>query len=101
MNKTIEKPKPEQVVPFEDVHFRRAGGKPSVAVLEKPTPMNDANYRHSHQLPNPEETLSFEHLAENYDITDEIRLTPKSSSSGPEGTVYYDSDDDHLWVATE
>jgi len=31
----------------------------------------------------------------------ELRLTPKASSSGPEGTIFYDSDDDHIWVATE
>lgn len=31
----------------------------------------------------------------------EILLTPKASSSGAEGTVYYDSDDDHLYVGTE
>lgn len=31
----------------------------------------------------------------------EITLTPKASSSGPEGTMFYDSDDDHVWVATE
>lgn len=31
----------------------------------------------------------------------EIRLTPKESSDGPEGTIYYDSDDDHIWVGTE
>lgn len=31
----------------------------------------------------------------------ELRLTPKSSSSGPEGTMFYDSDDDHVYVATE
>jgi len=31
----------------------------------------------------------------------ELRLTPKSSSSGPEGTVFYDSDDDHIYVGTE
>jgi len=31
----------------------------------------------------------------------EVRLTPQTSSSGPEGTVYYDSDDDHLYVGTE
>jgi len=30
----------------------------------------------------------------------EIRLTPKASSSGAEGTVFYDMDDNHLWVAT-
>jgi len=31
----------------------------------------------------------------------EIYLTPKPSSTGPRGTVYFDSDDDHLWAATE
>lgn len=31
----------------------------------------------------------------------EITLTPKTSSSGPEGTMFYDSDDDHVYVATE
>jgi len=31
----------------------------------------------------------------------ELRLTPKESSGGPEGTIYYDSDDDHVYVATE
>jgi len=31
----------------------------------------------------------------------EIRLTPKSSSSGPEGTMFYDSDDNHVYVGTE
>lgn len=33
--------------------------------------------------------------------TGEILLTPKTSSSGVEGTIYYDSDDDHVYVATE
>ena len=33
--------------------------------------------------------------------TGEILLTPKSSSSGAEGTIYYDSDDDYVYVATE
>lgn len=28
----------------------------------------------------------------------EIHLTPKVSSTGPVGTVYFDSDDEHLWV---
>lgn len=37
---------------------------------------------------------------ENYEF-DEIRLTPKASSTGPEGTMFYDSDDDHVYVATE
>ena len=31
----------------------------------------------------------------------EIRLVPKASSSGAEGTMYYDSDDDSVYVATE
>ena len=31
----------------------------------------------------------------------EIRLTPKASSTGAEGTIFYDSDDDHIWVGTE
>jgi hypothetical protein len=31
---------------------------------------------------------------------DEINLVPKTSSSGARGTVYFDSDDDHLWVGT-
>lgn len=31
----------------------------------------------------------------------ELRLTPKASSSGPEGTMFYDSDDDHVYVGTE
>lgn len=33
--------------------------------------------------------------------TGEIRLAPKTSSTGPEGTMFYDSDDDHVYVATE
>jgi len=32
---------------------------------------------------------------------EEIRLTPKASSSGAEGTIFYDSDDNHVYVATE
>lgn len=31
----------------------------------------------------------------------ELHLTPKSSSTGAEGTVYYDSDDNYVYVATE
>ena len=31
----------------------------------------------------------------------EIHLTPKTSSTGAEGTMFYDSDDDHVYVATE
>ncbi len=31
----------------------------------------------------------------------EILLTPKASSTGAEGTLFYDSDDDHVYVATE
>jgi len=29
---------------------------------------------------------------------DEIRLTPKLGSSGPEGTIFYALDDKHVWV---
>ncbi len=38
-----------------------------------------------------------------YDPQDEgaIRLTPRASSSGAEGTMFYSSDDNHVWVATE
>ena len=31
----------------------------------------------------------------------EVTLTPQGSSSGPEGTVFYNSGDDHLYVGTE
>ncbi len=31
----------------------------------------------------------------------EVHLTPKTSSTGAEGTIFYDSDDDHIYVATE
>jgi hypothetical protein len=31
----------------------------------------------------------------------EITLVPKELSSGAEGTIFYDSDDDHIYVATE
>jgi len=31
----------------------------------------------------------------------EVKLTPKASSNGAEGTMYYDSDDDHVYIATE
>lgn len=31
----------------------------------------------------------------------EIRLIPKASSTGGEGTIFYDSDDDSVYVATE
>jgi len=40
-------------------------------------------------------------LANGSRAANEIRLTPKISSTGPEGTIFYDSDDDHIWVATE
>jgi hypothetical protein len=33
-------------------------------------------------------------------VNGEICLTPKASSTGAEGTMFYDSDDDHVWVAT-
>jgi hypothetical protein len=31
----------------------------------------------------------------------EVRLTPKASSTGAEGTIFYSSDDDSVYVATE
>lgn len=34
-------------------------------------------------------------------VFDEIRLVPKASSTGAEGTIFYDSDDDHVYVGTE
>ena len=40
-------------------------------------------------------------LADGTRAANEIRLTPKVSSSGPEGTIFYDSDDDHVYVGTE
>jgi len=32
---------------------------------------------------------------------EEIRLIPKASSSGAEGTIFYCSGDDHVYVGTE
>lgn len=40
-------------------------------------------------------------LADGSRAADEIRLTPKTSSSGPEGTIFYASDDNHVYVGTE
>ena len=34
-------------------------------------------------------------------ITDEINLTPKATSTGAEGTIFYCSTDDHVYVGTE
>ena len=31
----------------------------------------------------------------------EVHLTPKAASSGAEGTMFYNSSDDHVYVATE
>lgn len=31
----------------------------------------------------------------------EIKLTPQASSSGPEGTIFYNSADNHVYVGTE
>lgn len=31
----------------------------------------------------------------------ELKLIPKASSTGAEGTMFYDSGDDHVYVATE
>lgn len=38
-----------------------------------------------------------------YDPTDEgaIKLTPRATCSGAEGTLFYDSDDNSVYVATE
>jgi hypothetical protein len=36
-----------------------------------------------------------------YQALGEISLTPKASSSGVEGTMFYCSTDDHVYVATE
>lgn len=38
-----------------------------------------------------------------YDPQDEgaIRLTPRASSTGAEGTIFYNSADDHVYVGTE
>lgn len=34
-------------------------------------------------------------------VGEEVRLTPKPSSTGPKGTIFYNSNDDHIYVATE
>jgi len=41
-------------------------------------------------------------LAENAGISDgELHLTPKASSTGAEGTLFYCSEDDSVYVGTE
>ncbi len=45
---------------------------------------------------NAELTIAHDHV-----IHGEIQLTPKSSSTGPEGTMFYSNTDDHVYVATE
>lgn len=41
-------------------------------------------------------------LVEKAGVSDgEIHLTPKTSSSGGEGTIFYNSDDDSVYVGTE
>lgn len=40
-------------------------------------------------------------LANGTRAASEIRLTPKASSSGPEGTMFYASVDNHVYVGTE
>jgi hypothetical protein len=39
----------------------------------------------------------------NHNLTNigELNLVPKASSIGAEGTIFYDSDDNHVYVATE
>lgn len=54
----------------------------------------------------PEETVSGGHEGEedgegNILVGEEVRLTPKPSSTGPKGTIFYNSNDDHIYVATE
>jgi len=39
--------------------------------------------------------------ADSLKAIDELRFIPKTSSDGAEGTMFYDSDDDHIYVATE
>lgn len=39
--------------------------------------------------------------ADSLKAVDELRFIPKTSSDGAEGTMFYDSDDDHIYVATE
>ena len=47
-------------------------------------------------------TMTKKILAENAGFADgELRLTPKTSSTGPEGTVFYDSVDKCLYVGVE
>ena len=67
----MEKTKLEQPVPFEDIYFRRSEGAPSFIVLEKSVPMSDANYRHSRQVSDPEQDMSFVHLVERYSIAEQ------------------------------
>jgi len=42
---------------------------------------------------------AFDHEAEG--DHSEIRLTPKASSSGPEGTIFYNSGDNSVYVGVE
>lgn len=42
---------------------------------------------------------------DDHDVTDieatEVRLIPKASSTGAEGTIFYNSADNHVYVGTE
>ena len=52
-----------------------------------------------HEYPKLNEDGTLEH---NVQVkASEIRLTPKASSTGAEGTIFYDSDDNHVYVGTE
>lgn len=52
-------------------------------------------------IDNDTNPASLDYMVRHPTAQDEIRLTPKVSSTGPEGTMFYDSGDDHVWVGTE
>jgi hypothetical protein len=54
------------------------------------------------QVPNWEDKGTYVEPRDGKNATvPELRLTPKTSSTGAEGTMFYDSDDDHVYVATQ
>jgi hypothetical protein len=52
-------------------------------------------------IDNDPSAASLDYMVRHHEDHDEIQLTPKASSTGPEGTVFYNSGDDHLYVGTE
>jgi hypothetical protein len=64
--------------------------KTTVEVIQQNISIIDIEDDHPHYL-----------LMDGSRQADEIRLKPKESSNGPEGTIFYASADDHVWVATE